>query len=43
MMSLIIFLGVALVLAILFLIFRISTLVGIAKGKKEGYVGANNG
>lgn len=43
MMSLIIFLGVVLVLAILFMIFRISTLVGIAKGKKEGYVGANNG
>jgi cytochrome c oxidase subunit II len=43
MMSLIIVLGVVLVLGILFLIFRISTLVGIAKGKKEGYVSPNNG
>ena len=43
MMSLIIFLGVVLVLVILYLIFRLSTLVGIAKGKKESYVGENNG
>lgn len=43
MMSLIIVLGVVLVLGILFLIFRISTLVGIARGKKEEYVGPNNG
>ncbi|MCD9017453.1 cytochrome c oxidase subunit II [Parachryseolinea silvisoli] len=43
MMSLIIVLGVVLVLGILFLIFRISTLVGIAKGKKEELVSPNNG
>lgn len=43
MMSLIIVLGVVLVLGILFLIFRISTLVGIARGKKEGYVSPSNG
>src|SRR5262245_49659331 len=42
MMSLIVFLGVVLILAIVFLIFRISTLVGIAKGKKAGYVGSGN-
>jgi len=35
MMSLIIFIGVVLVLVILFLIFRVSNLVGIAKGKEE--------
>ena len=35
MMSLIIFIGVVLVLVILFLIFRVSSLVGIAKGKEE--------
>ncbi|MBT1709223.1 cytochrome c oxidase subunit II [Fulvivirgaceae bacterium PWU5] len=43
MMSLIIVLGVVLVLGILFLIFRISTLVGIAKGKKAELVSPNNG
>jgi cytochrome c oxidase subunit 2 len=43
MMSLIIVLGVVLVLGILFLIFRISTLVGIARGKKEEFVSPNNG
>jgi cytochrome c oxidase subunit 2 len=35
MMSLIILIGVVLVLVILFLIFRVSSLVGIAKGKEE--------
>ena len=35
MMSLIILIGVVLVLVILFLIFRVSSLVGIAKGKVE--------
>lgn len=43
MMSLIIVLGVVLVLGILFLIFRISTLVGIAKNKKEEFGSPNNG
>lgn len=42
MMSLIIILGVVLVLGILFLIFRISGLISIAKGKKDSYVPANN-
>src|SRR6218665_2504464 len=35
MMSLIILIGVVLILVILFLIFRVSSLVGIAKGKEE--------
>lgn len=42
MMSLIVFFGVVLVLAILYLIFRVSNLVGIAKGKKEDDIGASN-
>ena len=40
MMSLIVVLGVVLVLAILYMIFRVSNLVGIAKGKKEEKKGA---
>lgn len=43
MTILIIVLGVVLVLAILFMIFRITTLVGVAKEKDDSYVGANNG
>jgi cytochrome c oxidase subunit 2 len=43
MMSLIIILGVVLVLAILYLIFRVSNLVGVAKGKDENKVSENNG
>jgi cytochrome c oxidase subunit 2 len=43
MMSLIVVIGVILVLAILYLIFRISNLVGIARGKNEDAVSANNG
>lgn len=43
MMSSIVVLGVVLVLAILYLIFRVGSLVGVAKGKKEGEVGASNG
>lgn len=43
MMSLIIVVGVVLVLTILYLIFRISSLVGIAKGKKVDEVSENNG
>jgi cytochrome c oxidase subunit 2 len=43
MMSSIVVLGVVLVLAILYLIFRVSSLVSVAKGKKEGEVGASNG
>jgi cytochrome c oxidase subunit 2 len=42
MMSLIVVLGVVLVLAISYLIFRISSLVGIAKGKKASEVSSNN-
>lgn len=42
-MSLIVILGIVLVLAILYLIFRISSLVTIAKGKKEGRVDSSNG
>lgn len=43
MMSLIIILGVVLVLAILYLIFRVSNLVSVAKGKDENKVSENNG
>ena len=42
MMSLIVVLGVVLVLAILYMIFRVSNLVGIAKGKKEEKVDSWN-
>jgi len=42
MMSLIIVLGVVLVLAILFMIFRVSNLVSIAKGKEDNTVDAGN-
>ena len=42
MMSLIIFLGVVLVLAILYQIFRVSKLVSIAKGKREEKAGSAN-
>jgi cytochrome c oxidase subunit II len=42
-MSLIITLGVVLVLAILYLIFRVSSLVSVAKGKDENKVSENNG
>lgn len=42
MMSLIISLGVILFLAILYLIFRLSSLVSIAKGKDEGKVDTSN-
>lgn len=42
MTSLIIFLGVVLVLVILFLIFRVSSLVGIAQGKVEEKGGTAN-
>lgn len=43
MMNLIVVLGVVLVLAILYLIFRIGSLVNIAKTKKEGAVEDSNG
>lgn len=43
MMSLIIGIGVILVLTILYLIFRVSNLVSIAKGKKADGVSENNG
>lgn len=43
MMSLIIVLGVVLVLAILYLIFRVSNLVSVAKGKDANKVSENNG
>lgn len=42
MMSLIIVLSVVLILAILFMIFRVSSLVGIAKGKPAGKIDPNN-
>lgn len=42
MMTLIVVLGVVFVLTILYLIFRISNLVGIAKGKKDGEIGSSN-
>ena len=42
-MSLIISLGVVLVLAILYLIFRVSSLVSVAKGKDVNKVSENNG
>jgi len=42
MMSLIIGLGVVLILVILFLIFRISRLVGVAKGKDPNKIGRSN-
>jgi len=41
-MSLIIGLGVVLILLILFLIFRISSLVGVAKGKDPNKIGRSN-
>jgi cytochrome c oxidase subunit 2 len=43
MMSSIVVLGVVLVAAILYLIFRVSSLVSIAKGQKEDRVGSSNG
>jgi cytochrome c oxidase subunit II len=43
MMSLIIGLGVILILYILYLIFRVGNLVGIAKGTKEDRVDSSNG
>lgn len=43
MMSLIMGIGVVLVLTILYLIFRVSKLVSIAKGKQEDEVSQNNG
>jgi cytochrome c oxidase subunit II len=43
MMSLIIGLGVILILYILYLIFRVGSLVNIAKGKKDGRVDSSNG
>ena len=43
MMSLIIGIGVVLVLTILYLIFRVSRLVSIAKGKQQDEVSKNNG
>lgn len=43
MMSLIIVLSVVLILAILYMIFRVSNLVSIAKGTQEGKVDPNNG
>jgi cytochrome c oxidase subunit 2 len=43
MMSSIVVLGVVLVLAILYLIFRVSSLVGIAKGHKDDAVDSSNG
>src|SRR5690606_21481512 len=42
MMSLIIVLGIILLGAILYMIFRLGSLVRIAKGKKEGEVDASN-
>ena len=42
MMTLIVVLGVVLVFTILYLIFRISNLVGIAKGKEDGDIGSSN-
>ncbi|HEY3405635.1 MAG TPA: cytochrome c oxidase subunit II [Ohtaekwangia sp.] len=42
MMSLIIVLSVVLILAILYMIFRVSNLVNIAKGTQEGKVDPNN-
>jgi cytochrome c oxidase subunit II len=42
MMSLIISLGVVLVLAILYMVFRISNLVGLVKGKKDESTSWNN-
>jgi cytochrome c oxidase subunit 2 len=42
MMTLIVVLGVVLVLAILFLIFRLGSLVGVAKGKKQDDLGSSN-
>lgn len=42
MMTLIVVFGVVLVFVILYLIFRISNLVGIAKGKKESEVSSSN-
>jgi len=42
MMSLIIGLGVILILVILFLIFRVSSLVGVAKGKDYNKIGTSN-
>lgn len=43
MMSLIIGIGVVLVLTILYLIFRVSSLVNVAKGKNHDEVSKNNG
>ncbi|MFN3841541.1 MAG: cytochrome c oxidase subunit II [Cyclobacteriaceae bacterium] len=43
MMSLIIVVGVVLAVAILYLIFRIASLVSIAKGKKTDEISENNG
>src|SRR5688572_900694 len=43
MMSSIVVLGVVLILAILYLIFRVSNLVSVAKGVDEDKVSANNG
>jgi cytochrome c oxidase subunit II len=42
MMTLIVVLGVVLVLAIFFLIFRLGSLVSVAKGKKQDDVGSSN-
>jgi cytochrome c oxidase subunit II len=42
MMTLIIVIGVVLVLAILYLIFRLSNLVGLAKGKADDDIGSSN-
>jgi cytochrome c oxidase subunit II len=43
MMSSIVVLGVVLILAILYLIFRVSSLVSVAKGVNEDKVGSGNG
>lgn len=43
MMSLIIFLGVVLIFGILYLIFRVNSLVGVAKGVDEDKVSSSNG
>jgi cytochrome c oxidase subunit II len=43
MMSLIIIIGVVLVMAILYLIFRVSSLVSVAKGKDDNQVSESNG